>query len=127
MREATLYPGPGDKTECTLIFLSGTAGGRDQNIRRWAGQMSANPPTAAEIDRMPTVLVLGHTVTFAEIAGNYTGMNNETVERALMFGVVCPLDGRTLFIKMVGPADEMAAARQGFLQLCRSLKLEGGK
>jgi hypothetical protein len=66
--------------------------------------------------------VLGVASPLVEIEGAFRGMRGESIEDALMLGVVCPLAQYTVFVKMVGPVEEARAARAGFVALCESLR-----
>jgi hypothetical protein len=49
-------------------------------------------------------------------------MTNRTIDSARFLGVICPLDGSMLFVKMTGPEPEVTAAKDSFVTFCQSLR-----
>ena len=68
--------------------------------------------------------ILGVDAPVVEVQGGYQGMNGEQVSDAELIGTVVPLDGRTLFVKLVGPRAVVAEERDAFLAFCKSLQPE---
>jgi hypothetical protein len=124
MRIVTFHVGPDDTTECYVTSLSGDAGGARANIDRWCGQMGAKPLTSDQFGALELVRVLGVDAPVVEVQGGYQGMNGEQVADAELIGTVVPLDGRTLFVKLVGPRAVVAEERDAFLAFCKSLQPE---
>jgi len=122
MRLATFLVGDSGRTEVSLIHLPGSAGGDVANIQRWYGQMGQPEPTADEIGRLPTLEVLGRPSPLVEIAGSFSGMGREEVGEAVLIATLAEAGGRTLFIKMTGPREEVEAARRAFVEFCSSLR-----
>ena len=110
--------------ECWVIDLSGTAGGIIDNINRWRSEMQKPPLSAQDVDRLPRIEILGEQSPLLEEDGSYHGMGGPKLEKGVLFGVVCPLSDVTLFIKMVGGAEDMQAAKNDFLKFCASLRVE---
>ena len=121
MREVTFNLGPDDQTECYLSLLGGGAGGAFANINRWRGQMGQSNISQLEFDTLETLDMLGGTGTMIEILGSFSGMSGEQVGEAALLGVVCPLPGRVLFVKLIGPREVVTAARSDFVAFCKSL------
>lgn len=109
--------------ECYITTLSGAAGGIEANINRWRQQMGQPPLTPEEIKALPTITVLGEPVPFVTIEGTYTGMSGDALPNATMFGTVRAIEGQTLFVKMVGPTEQMKPQEQNFRAFCESLHL----
>jgi hypothetical protein len=124
VRIVTFHVGPDDRTECYVSSLSGDGGGVRANIDRWRGQMGAKPSTPEEFAALETVRILGVDAALVEVHGGYQGMNGEQIADATLLGAVAPLDGRILFVKLVGPSEVVAAEREAFLAFCRSLEPE---
>jgi hypothetical protein len=122
MRLATFTPEDAARTECYVTVLDGTAGGILQNVNRWRAEMQLDPLAEADLAALPTLQVLGAASPLLEIEGTFRGMRGETVEDALMLALICPLADYTVFVKLVGPADEARGAREGFVALCESLR-----
>jgi hypothetical protein len=110
--------------ECWVIDLGGSAGGVVNNINRWRGELQKPPLSAEDVDRLPRIDVLGQPSPLLEEEGSYQGMGGPKVEKAVLFGVVCSLPDVTVFIKMVGEAEAMRAAKNDFLKFCASLRIE---
>jgi hypothetical protein len=128
LRVATFHASPGDAAaepvECYVAELAGSAGGVKANVDRWYTQMGAEPLSEAELEALETVRILGLDAPVVDVQGAYRGMGGETVPDARLLGAVVPLDGRTLFIKLIGPSAEVASERDAFLALCKSLREE---
>lgn len=110
--------------ECWVIELSGTAGGVIDNINRWRQEMQKPPLSAQDVDRLPRLQILGEQAPLLEEDGPYQGMGGPQLKKGMLFGVICPLEDVTLFIKMVGGPEDMRAAKNDFLKFCASLRLE---
>lgn len=119
MRLATYTTGG---CECYITTLSGLAGGVAANINRWRRQMGQPPLSEEELAALPTLNVLGRETPFVTIAGAYTGMSGEERPGYLMYGMVCPLEGETVFAKMIGPEAQMRAEADRFAAFCESLR-----
>lgn len=119
MREVT-YTIAG--AECYVALLGGMAGGIDANINRWVGQMGQAPLTEQEIKALPTITILGQQAPLVEVKGAFSGMQGGEVPNQMLLGAVCPLDNQTLFVKMTGPEEAVAAQAANFVAFCESIK-----
>ena len=108
--------------ECYIAVLAGDGGGIAANINRWRRQMGLDPLDDAAIQALPTLTVLGGPAAFVAMEGTYRDMNGNTLEQAGVLGVVRDLDGRTLFIRMTGPAATVRAHQAEFRAFCESLR-----
>jgi hypothetical protein len=122
MRVVTLAPRGVKGTECYVTILSGPAGGVEANLNRWREQMGQPRLGPADLAALRTVQVLGHAATLIEVIGNYTDMQGNKVEKAALLGLVCPLEGALLTVKMTGPSDVIAQEKDRFLAFCGSLR-----
>lgn len=114
--------------ECYLTVLGGDGGGVVGNIQRWVVQLGLDAPTEAEVEALPRVDVLGVESALLEATGDYSGMGAaEPVPDTTMFGVVCVLEDRAIFIKMLGPSAEVEDERERFLELLASMRMEEGQ
>jgi hypothetical protein len=115
------------EVECYVVVLGGNGGGIVGNIQRWVGQLGLELPSEADVAAMPLVEVLGVQAPLLEATGSYTGMGSaQAVENTTMLGLPCLISGRAVFVKMLGPKDEVAAQRDNFLSFAGSLTLDGG-
>jgi hypothetical protein len=122
MRVVTLGPPDHADVECYVTELMGAAGGIEGNINRWRQQVGQPPLDAAALEALPAVKVAGREARLVEARGTFTGMRGERVDDAALLGVVCPLEGSVLFIKMTGPAEVVAREKDRFLSFCESLQ-----
>lgn len=127
MREVTFKMGAdGETAECYVAVLGGEGGGVLPNINRWRSQLGADALSdadAEELDRLPMLGVEGIVV---DAAGSFEGMAGERYEEALLFGAVCLLPDRSVFVKLVGPSATVGPEREAFIAFCQSLEYEQG-
>ncbi len=112
--------GPG--WECAITVLPGGAGGLGPNLNRWRQQMGNGPLSEAEIAALPRVEVLGVPSALIRIQGDYTAMGGGHTADAMMIAIVCSLPRETVFIKMTGPAQEVAEQENSFVEFCQSFQ-----
>jgi hypothetical protein len=123
MRIVTYAPKGTTGTECYITVLGGSGGGVEPNLNRWRQQMGQTALDAKGIDALEKIQVLGREAKLIEVAGNFTDMQGNQVESAALLGVVLPIEGALLTIKMTGPKDVIEKERDRFLAFCRSLRL----
>ena len=113
----------GEATECYVSIIGGEGGGLVANLDRWSGQFGGSPLTPEELDALPRVTVLGRSCPLLEVHGTFTDTMKGVVhaDQALL-GVPCVRAEGSVFVKMTGPADEVAAARADFEAFCASLE-----
>jgi hypothetical protein len=122
MRLVSFAVGPNDETEVYVTVLTGSGGGLEANVNRWRQQMAQPELSAPEIAALPEIPMLGRRGRFVRIRGHFTGMAGEKQNDAMMLGAVCELADQSVFVKMVGPAETVAAEEQRFADFCRSLQ-----
>jgi hypothetical protein len=124
MRLATFHPNGADDTELSLIRLAGEAGGLVANVQRWYGQIANPEPSAAEVQALPKLDVLGTQATLIELTGSYSGMSSEAREGYMMLGlIVQPTPEFSLYLKLTGPEAKVRAEKDAFMAFCKSLRL----
>src|SRR5581483_4510515 len=109
MRLASFKAGAG--TECYVSAFPGDVGGVAANVNRWRSQLGQPPLDDAGVAALQKVKFLGQDSPLVEIAG----------DQALL-GVMAPKQGYTIFVKMVGPKNEVAAERARFLAFVSSVQ-----
>lgn len=109
-------------TECYAMALRGDGGGVAPNLNRWRQQMGEDSLDDDELEALPRVPMLGRMAITIRVAGSYTGMSGESYPDALLLGAICELDGETVFVKMIGPRNEVEAAEASFAPFCRGLR-----
>lgn len=123
MRVVTFAPKGATGTECYITVLGGSGGGVEANLNRWREQMGQPALDARGLAALETVPMLGSDCKVIEIDGNYTDMQGNQVGSATLLGVVCPIQGALLTVKMTGPKDVIEKEKDHFLAFCRSLRL----
>ena len=68
--------------------------------------------------------MLGRDARVVEVSGTYSGMDEVVHKDWTLLGAICELDDAMVFVKMLGPAERVAAAREGFLAFCGSIEVE---
>ena len=122
MRVVTYTFGPENAGEIYITALRGQAGGIRANLNRWRNQMGQDFYTDEAFAALPTIDVLGQEVPLLDASGAFTGMTGGTNPGFRMLGAAVPIEGYTLFIKMVGPAETVAAQADAFRAFCDSLR-----
>ena len=92
------------------------------NVNRWRDQMGQPDLSAAELDALPKIDMFGVRASLVEIDGVYTGMGDELKTEAKMLGTVALLGQTSVFVKMTGPREQVAAERDRFIAFCESLR-----
>jgi hypothetical protein len=116
-------PGPGGPAEMTVFFFgAGGGGGTEANIERWIGQVE----TTAEPER-GSFETAGYQVTWVGVPGTIkaSGMGMGPAEPqpgSRLLGAVVEGPGGPWFFKITGPETTVAAAREPFFALLRSVR-----
>lgn len=118
MRLATYSIG---ETECYIASLSGGGGGLTENINRWRMQLGQEDLEPSGIGALPKVNILGQEVPFVEVRGTYNELQ-ESDGQYMLLGAIRALDSRTLFVKMIGPEDQVDAESKHFKSFCESFQ-----
>jgi hypothetical protein len=121
-REVSFRLGANGETECYVTVLAGTGGGLLNNLNRWRSQLGLGPIEAGALEDLERVELLGRETPLLEAYGSYTGMDDEKIERAGLLGVACELAGSSLFVKMIGPEEDVRGATSDFIAFCASLE-----
>lgn|GEM_PF-1737799 len=123
MREVTFAVGTSGEAECYVSVLGGDGGGIAANLDRWRGQFDRAPFTEAELASLPRIDCLDTVALVVEIDGErFEGMGGQALEDAAMLGAVASIDTHTVFVKLTGPRDEVAAERERFHAFLASLE-----
>lgn len=128
MAQASI-PGEGGPAELAVFFFGpGGGGGTEANIQRWIGQMDVAP--GSEPSRDSFELDNGYQVTWVEVAGTLkpsmmgTGPS-EPQPDSLLLGAVVEGPGGPWFFKATGPQSTLAAEREDFREMLRSIRPVG--
>ncbi|MCH9649784.1 MAG: hypothetical protein K0U98_16210 [Deltaproteobacteria bacterium] len=119
-------PGSGGEGQLTVFFFGpGGGGGVDANLQRWIGQVVANP---GETPKRDSFAIGNLNATWVELGGTLkasgmgTGPTTDQPNQRL-FAAVVEGAGGPWFFKATGPEGTMAANREGFLHLLKSVRL----
>ena len=119
MRAVNLMIG---EAQCYVILLGGEAGGLQMNLNRWRGEVGLEPLELSDIEDLETVSILGTDAPLLDVRGDYSGMGDGGGADYRVYGVALIRDTISVFVKMVGPEDEVASQREAFLQFVSSLE-----
>jgi hypothetical protein len=126
MRLANFRADADGKVECYLTILAGDAGGLLANVNRWRAQMSLAPIAKAELDALPRQTFFEREGVLVDFSGTWKGMNAEGgVSDSRLLGVLLNDPSGSAFLKLTGPAAQVAEQHTAFLALAASFKPKG--
>jgi len=110
---------PEDAPDATLT-LSRSGGGIEANLDRWRGQVTQSRAEVSE-----TITVAGIDATLIDLEGRFSGgFGKPPQDDARMLGAIVPLSDQGYFIKLTGPADQIAAVEDDFRVFLKSAARE---
>jgi hypothetical protein len=116
--QATFQITAGDQTATvTVTPLPGGAGGLEQNVNRWRGQVGLKPQSDEEVKKSVTPIPV------SGMDGQYVDLEGAT-QRIL--AVLAARDDTTWFIKMSGPVQLVGREKANFEAFVRSIRFDGG-
>jgi hypothetical protein len=105
-----------DDVEMTVTRFPGDVGGLTANVNRWRGQVGLPNLQDNEIaSNTQTLTVEGKSCVYVDATGSS--------KRVL--GVIYPVDGRTIFFKLIGPSSKVGKQKPAFESYVRAFKLGG--
>jgi hypothetical protein len=126
MRIATFTMGSeGEEGICTLITLSGPAGGLESNVARWLGQMELPVPDEAAFAQL--LESQERLQTQGELEGVIVDLlpltrEQGTREDSMIVGVVT-IGSQTAFLKLTGPLTLLDREKAQLQALTRSIRI----
>lgn len=94
------------------MYVTIAAGSVLDNVNRWLGQFGATQLDPAGLEKLRHVMIAGGQGVWVQAEGTYDGaMGAPSKTGYALEGVVAMVDGKILTVKMVGPKDEVAAAK----------------
>ncbi len=117
--------GPGGPALLTVFFFGpGGGGGVDANLQRWEGQIAPDP---GEEPRRDSFAVGQFEISTVEVPGTLQPSQmgagpSEPVPDSRLLGAVIEGPGGPWFFKVTGPEATVAAARDEFVQMLRSVR-----
>jgi hypothetical protein len=122
MRAVTFALGENSSTECYVSVFPGDAGGLVSNINRWARQIGAEPLNEPAVAELPVVTIMGAAAPMVEFSGSFSdNMSGLEVADATLLGAIAEHAGHSIFVKLVGPAEEVAKQKVRFVAFCESI------
>lgn len=115
IRYATLKAPVSGRVDVSVVVLPGPAGGELANVNRWRGQLGLPGIDEAALARSRQPIR-----SKAGIVSVYDFESDGQQKSRLLAGLLV-VEGSTWFVKMVGDASAVAAARPDFLRLLQSL------
>jgi len=115
MRYATIKPAVPGSIDVSVVVLPGPAGGELANVNRWRGQLGLAAVDAAALASMRKD-VHSKAGTFA-----LYDFSSEGPKPSRMIAALAQRDGNSWFIKMLGDASSVAAARGDFIHLLQGM------
>jgi hypothetical protein len=118
MRFATLKPPVPGKIDASVVVLPGPAGGELANVNRWRGQIGLEPLDEAALAAARKTLTTkaGPLKVYDFTSGGASG-------KRLVAGLT-EIEGNTWFVKLTGDAGAVGAARDDFMKLLGSLRVD---
>lgn len=111
-----------EQAECTLIVLSGDAGGLGANIVRWMEQVHIDPPPdyalRAYVDGLDRLETEGG---LAGVFIDFDEFVEDPAALSTLAGII-ERDRETMFVKLTGSKDLLARERDNFIQLYKSIR-----
>lgn len=105
------------------VYVSRASGGVLPNVNRWLGQFGK--PPLESLDELPKVKVLGLDAVVVSASGKFGGgMGKAAQENAAVLGVIADHGSGLLTVKMIGPAEQVAAERERMLKFCENLRIK---
>ena len=115
---------PGKEAECYIVELGGDGGGRLGNYNRWLGQFGQPPLAETELMLQPPVIFFDEEVPMLVCEGSYTGMGETPKDDYMLLGASYEIDGKSLFIKLVGPKETVTSNWNKLLMFCASIDVK---
>lgn len=110
-------PGIGESGAAEVVFsvfAAGDGGPLDMNIKRWVSQFR-NEDGSEATAKLHERTVAGMQVKLVELAGQYQGMGQAAPRPNMMqLGAILLAPDRTVFMRFIGPAATVEAARADF-------------
>ena len=87
----------------------------------WLLDKALSEQDCDDIAKLPRIKMLGKKAPLLVVDGAYRGRGG-TIKDARMLAIVCPLDGATVFVKMLGPRKAVMQHEPAFRSFCSSMK-----
>jgi hypothetical protein len=106
------------------VWVSISQGSVLDNVNRWLKQFGAAAADEVGLAKLPSVTLAGAPGVFVTAEGDYAGgMGAPPKPGSALAGVVAAVNGQILTVKMVGPKEEVAAAKPALDRFVQSLRM----
>jgi hypothetical protein len=120
--------GEGNDAKTARLTMMGASGGVDANIKRWKGQFKDGDKDAQKVEKMDLGDWKTHIVdvsgTYAESMRGGPFAPGKTIQRedyAMAGAILVHPEGRTFFVKMIGPKVVIDKNRDAFVKMIKSI------
>ncbi|TWU49591.1 hypothetical protein [Rubripirellula reticaptiva] len=127
--EFEVTTGEGDDVTTGRVTMMGATGGIEPNIARWKGQFAGGNKEANKTEKLKVgkwdVYVVDLNGSFGVSMGGGPFSGGKVVQQpdyAMTAAILANPDGKTYFIKMIGPAPVVKANRDEFVKMVKNLK-----
>lgn len=104
------------------VYVGQLGGGLKPTLDIWRGELEQQPMTDAEFQALPKAAFLGEDAVMLDLAGNFRSMSGKQLANARVL-IAARGDGNSItFVKLVGPAADVAAQVDAFKQFCASVR-----
>ncbi|MEM9367255.1 MAG: hypothetical protein AAGD07_14785 [Planctomycetota bacterium] len=110
------------------LTMMAASGGIEANIQRWKGQFGGDAKKVGETKKFQSgpfdCYVIDVTGSYAERMGGGPFFGGKTVQRenyAMLGAILATEDGRTFFVKLIGPADAVKPNEEAFVEMIKSV------
>ena len=121
MRAAEFAVGEDPEPVVAVFHFPGNAGGVEANLERWIDQLKG-PGGAAPTSSRARHTFGGLPVTTVEASGDYVGMGDEAARGQRLLGAIVEAPTGLVFFKLVGPAEQVSAAKPSFDAFVQSVR-----
>jgi hypothetical protein len=104
------------------VYVSQLGGGLKDTLDIWRGEMGQAPMAADGLAQLPRTAFLGDGAVLLDLAGDYRSFSGKQIPGARMLVAAREDAGSITFVKLVGPAADVAAAAEPFAAFCRSAR-----
>ena len=106
------------------VFAAGDGGPIEPNVQRWIGQFRGEDGAAAPAQRSERTIA-GMPVILLELAGAYQGMGAAAPRPGMkQLGAVIQAPDRTVYVRLVGPAATVDAAKDAFTAMMDGMRVD---
>jgi hypothetical protein len=118
------YEVPGGSELIVSVFAAGDGGALEANIERWANQFGGASSVKARVERSVGEI----RVTRVDFAGDFKGMGMSQARTGMLqLGAIVQAPKQSVFIRLLGPAGGVEAARAEFDTLVSGVRPQPAK